>query len=315
MAQPVIIDVHMHLYRYRHQAILDKANYQIWEYGDKRDVRFSDYVGDLDDALKAIDEAGVSKAVVVNLFASSLAREHAISELSEDLDGEGREKAIREIDGSMGERLKESNAWVCGVGRTHPQIVPFIAVDPEALSVQGAQDHLREMVERHGAKGIKVHPPLQQFYMNDVRMLPIYETCMELDIPVLAHSGPSRGNEQYGEPSAFAEVLGAFPRLRVVLAHMGGGAWRQLREIADAYPNVCFDCCEIIQWTGGSNAATERELAQLIHDVGPERVMMGSDFPWYDLDHNVERVMELPLLSKEEKEAILGANALKLLGL
>ena len=51
----------------------------------------------------------------------------------------------------------------------------------------------------------------------------------------------------------------------------------------------------------------------VIQDVGSQRVMMGSDFPWYDMDHNVERVMELPLLSREEKEAILGANAVRIL--
>ena len=43
--------------------------------------------------------------------------------------------------------------------------------------------------------------------------------------------------------------------------------------------------------------------------------MMGSDFPWYDLDHTVERIMELPVLSNEEKEGILGANAVRILGL
>ena len=95
----------------------------------------------------------------------------------------------------------------------------------------------------------------------------------------------------------------------------GGGAWRQTLELAQAYPNVYFDCCEIIEWAGAPNAPTDRELAQLILDVGPERVMMGSDFPWYDIAHSVERVMELPLLSAEQKEAILGANATRILKL
>ncbi len=42
---------------------------------------------------------------------------------------------------------------------------------------------------------------------------------------------------------------------------------------------------------------------------------MGSDFPWYDTDHNVERVMDLPLLAPEQKEEILGANAKRILKL
>ena len=41
--------------------------------------------------------------------------------------------------------------------------------------------------------------------------------------------------------------------------------------------------------------------------------MMGTDFPWYDLDHSVDRIMELPVLSSEEKGAMLGANAERIL--
>ena len=57
------------------------------------------------------------------------------------------------------------------------------------------------------------------------------------------------------------------------------------------------------------------ELARLIRDIGTRRVMMGSDYPWYDLDNTVDRVMSLPLLAEEEKERILGANAEEILGL
>ena len=53
----------------------------------------------------------------------------------------------------------------------------------------------------------------------------------------------------------------------------------------------------------------------MIRNVGPHRVMMGSDFPWYDLDHTVDRVMSLPVLSEEEKSGILGSNAVRILGL
>jgi predicted TIM-barrel fold metal-dependent hydrolase len=43
--------------------------------------------------------------------------------------------------------------------------------------------------------------------------------------------------------------------------------------------------------------------------VGVEKVMMGSDFPWYSILHTVERVHELPLLTEEHKNLILGGNA------
>jgi predicted TIM-barrel fold metal-dependent hydrolase len=101
----------------------------------------------------------------------------------------------------------------------------------------------------------------------------------------------------------------------VVLAHLGGGSWRQTPALALAFPQVTFDLCEIVEWTGAPNAPTEEELALMIKQVGPERVMLGTDFPWYDLDRTVELVMKLPVLSTGEKEQILGANAVGLLDL
>ena len=132
---------------------------------------------------------------------------------------------------------------------------------------------------------------------------------------MLSHSGTARGATQYAEPRAFAEVLRKFPDLTVVLAHLGGGSWHQTAELAQRFPQVVFDCCEIVEWTGAPNAPSDEALARLIRDIGPHRVMLGTDFPWYDLDHTVERVMDLPLLSREEKEGMLGANAVRILRL
>lgn len=215
----------------------------------------------------------------------------------------------------MGDRLRAFNRWACALLADKPQFTPFVSVDPWALPPEEGVTHLRDLVENHGARGIKLHPVLQRFAVNDPRMHPIYRACVELGIPVLSHSGPARGSDQYGEPLAFAEVLRAFPDLRLVVAHMGGGSWSQTLELARTFPNTDFDCSEIIAWTRGPLAPTEETLARLIRDVGSERVMMGTDFPWYDLDRTVDRVMALPLLSREEKEGILGANAMRILRL
>ena len=42
---------------------------------------------------------------------------------------------------------------------------------------------------------------------------------------------------------------------------------------------------------------------------------MGSDFPWYDLDHSIDRVFSLRILWMEEKERIICSNAVDILGL
>jgi len=270
---------------------------------------------DVDDALAAIRDSPVDRAVVVNLFAVSIARANALAEVPAALDAADRQRAIATIDASMGDRLKQSNLDVCDLGRRHSELIPFVSADPWALDAREGAAHLEDLVANRGARGIKLHPVLQQFDVSDPRMFPIYDACVDLDIPIVAHSGPSRAGPQFAEPRALAGMLQAFPGLRVVLAHLGGGAWRQTAEIARTFPNAYFDCCEILAWIGASNAPDEQQFARLIQEVGADRVLLGSDFPWYDLDYSVERVTSLPLLSGGEKEAILGGNAMRLLRL
>ena len=189
-----------------------------------------------------------------------------------------------------------------------------MAVDPSTLSPEENVAHLEQMAGL-GARGIKIHPVVQRFEPNDPRMHPVYRACEEMGLTMLSHTGSAKGGEKVAEPDAFADVLGAFPRMNVVLAHVGGGSWRQTVALAKAFPHVSFDLCEIIEWTGAPNAPTADELARMIADIGPERLLFGTDFPWYDLARGVQLVMDLPVLSLGEKEAILGENAARILGL
>jgi uncharacterized protein len=299
MADELLIDAHLHLYETKAMGQRDKDAYEIWEYGAKDDVVLTPFGGDIEDAEAALAGAGYAHAVIANLFAVEL------------LD-DGLRAADRQV---QADHLQAFNRWACDVAAGHPRFTVFAAVDPIVLGGEPGAAHLRDMVERHGAGGVKIHPVVQGFMPEDPRMHPIYEACVELGIPVLSHSGSARGGATYGEPSAFAAVLRRFPDLTLVLAHLGGGAWRQTAALAEAFPQVAFDLCEIIAWTGAPNAPTSRELAKLILDIGPERVMLGTDFPWYDLADTASRVMDLPLLSREQKTAILGANAARILRL
>jgi len=309
-----IIDIHIHLYRTSEQGHRGKEEYEIWEYGEK-DVTLSSYGGSPEEALTAIEEASAEKAVVVNLCSRSSLMEEGKLELPKDLTDDQREKAVNEIATTLDDRLKASNEWVCDLARRHPEFIPFIGVDPGILSPEEMEAHVREMARDHGAKGVKVHPVSQGFYMHDPRMSGVWKACVELDLPVITHAGPAKNGHQYAIPEAFVPVIKENYGLRLVLAHMGGGAWNRLYRISDSCPNLYYDICEIIEWTNTQYGPTDLELAKLILRVGPEKVMMGSDFPWYSILHTVERVRELPLLTDEQKEMILGANAVEFLWL
>jgi predicted TIM-barrel fold metal-dependent hydrolase len=255
------IDSHLHLYETKAAGLREKETYEIWEYGPKQDVVFARFGGDIEDAEAAMAESGYTHAVIANLFAIAL------------LD-EGLRSAHLRV---QAERLIGFNQWACDVAATHRQLSAFVAVDPTVLGGDPGAAHLREMVEGHGARGVKIHPVVQRFLPDDARMYPIYQACAELGIPVLSHSGSDRDDAGFAE-TAFAAILRRFPDFNLVLAHLGGGAWRQNAAFAQAFPQVSFDLCEIIAWTGAPKAPSARELAKLILHVGPQRVMLGTDF-------------------------------------
>jgi predicted TIM-barrel fold metal-dependent hydrolase len=314
MTGPVKVDVHMHLYPSAASGDWWKTGYEIWEYGDKDGVTFSRFSGTVDDALEAMEEAGFSHGIAVNLLSVDLFREEAAAMLPQDLEGGDRAAAVADIEASVAERFRAANRWLVDALAPIPRLTPYVGVDPWALSPEENVEHLRAMADR-GARGIKLHPVAQRFEPDDPRLGPVYDLCEELGLVVLSHAGSAKGGEPFAEPRAFAAVLQRHPRLTVVLAHLGGASWRQTPALAEAFPEVAFDLCEIIEWTGAPKAPTHQELARMIRQIGPERVMLGTDFPWYDLERTVELVMALPVLSTEEKERILGANAVGLLDL
>jgi len=313
MTDPLLVDVHVHVMPSPDDPIRD--GYEIWEYGTKDGVVFCDDRGTLEDTLAAMDAAGFSRVIAANMFAADVVREEALAQEPPGQSAADRAVAEAAIEVSMPERLRAFNRWICGVARDHPSITPFVAADPHVLGGEAGAAHLREMAEEHGARGIKIHPIVQHFYPDDPAMAPTFAVCEELGLTVLSHSGLARGSDQWAEPNAFAPLLQAFPCLRLLMAHLGGGSWTQTRAFAEAFPAATFDLCEIIEWTGAANAPTDEDLGQLIADIGPERVMMGSDYPWYDLGHTVERVRSIPGLSEEQRRGILGENAVRLLGL
>jgi uncharacterized protein len=303
-----LVDVHVHVLPSANDPIRD--GYEIWEYGAKDGVAFSDARGTVEEVDTAVRDAGFAHVVAVNLFVADLVRDEAVRGLPE----QEHERGTAEVEESMPDRLREFNRWICDVARSRPWMTPFIAADPHVLGGEAGAAHVGEMAAQ-GARGIKIHPAAQRFRPDDPGMAPIYRECRELGLAVLSHSGSSHGPFEWAEPAAFAPVLRDHPGLTMVLAHLGGGRWRTTAEFAASFPQVMFDLCEVIEWTGAPDAPTDQQLAVLIREIGTDRVVMGSDYPWYDLGHTVERVRELPLLSDEERGGILGGNAARILGL
>jgi predicted TIM-barrel fold metal-dependent hydrolase len=94
--------------------------------------------------------------------------------------------------------------------------------------------------------------------------------------------------------------LTAVPRLRLIVGHLGGAAWKQASALASDFPEVAFESSEILAWLGAPNAPTALEFVSLVRDIVIERVEFGSDFPWYDPGPLADVVRNLPIVTETE---------------
>lgn len=286
----MIVDGHLHVYRSKQEGLRAKDDYEVWEYGSGASVIFADSAGDVEDAMAALARGSAAMAIVTNM-------------LPPIVDAADR-----------GAELVAFNEWLCGVATKQPSFVPLYGVDPSVLPIPAQLPYLRSWATQTQWAGVKLHPPAHGYRVTDEALWPLFAACQELGHPILCHSGPSRDRVPRAEPESFRPVLAAFPQLKLIVAHLGGAAWRQTPKLAADFPGVHFDCSEIIHWLGARNAPTQAEFVQLVRAVGADRVLMGSDFPWYDVSRTIELVRSLPLLSDHEKAQILGGNAQRIFG-
>lgn len=295
----------MHLYRDAAEGRQVVGEFPITEYGAGEGVRLGDTAGTVAEALASLRAGGVDHGCALNSF-----------ELPDyPFPPEGGWPPIPPF-AEYADELRAVDEWICEVGAAHPEMLPFITVNPAVLRATEAAAHIAQMADEHGARGLKLHPIALRAFPAEPALATTWATCAERGLPVVAHCGPDRRGVGWALPGSFAPVLERHPDLRLVLAHLGGAAWRDVVELAMAFPSVRFDLSEIASWSGRApGAPTPDELAGLIRTIGAERVLLGSDFPWYEPGDVIAAVEELPGLGEGERGAILGENAAALLGL
>jgi len=197
-------------------------------------------------------------------------------------------------------QVQAINDYIASACREHPEFTGFGTLHRDMENPLGEIERLMGL----GLKGIKFHPDMQRFAIDDERMMDIY-AAVEGRLPVIFHTGDYR--HSFSHPSRLARVLDNFPRLCAVAAHFGG--WSIFDIAYDYFHNrrCYFDVSSSLSFIGS------RRAAELIHCYGAERFLFGSDYPMWDPAACLTEFMGLAL-SDREKEQILWKNAQAILG-
>ena len=236
-------------------------------------------------------------------------------------------------------RMQNEN--VAAIAARHPARFSGMAAVP-LQDVALAVEELRYCRERLGLGAVEIGTCPAGRDFDDPALLPFFEACRDLDVAIFVHpASPLVGQERLtryyfplivGNPLEtalaiskliFGGVLERLPDLRICFAH-GGGAfpftlarlnhgWHARPEGPEAIPKEPREYARRI--FVDSLTLAPRNLRFIIEELGADRVMIGSDYPFDMGDNDPRASLDAAALDPATRRLIEGETAARFLRL
>lgn len=202
--------------------------------------------------------------------------------------------AIAVKDGVLGERARK-------------MIIPFASVHPADPDVMM---HLEE-IAKAGILGVKVHPYYQSFDLADPEVWPMFRKIADLGLVVQCHAGYDIGYPGRFDscgPKEITRLLKNVRGLKFIAAHLGG-----CRGFEPHAADSLLECGCYIDTSALHRDWHRDEQVRLLRSWPADRLLFGTDFPWVHYPEALRWVRGVR--AERDHAAVLGGNALRLLGL
>lgn len=190
-----------------------------------------------------------------------------------------------------------ANEYIADAARRYPdRIIPFIRLNPW---LDASQQALVDALEKHHIRGLKLHPADENFDPDDPIVHPLLEIAERHGIPVVFHTGLN------ARPVPVGDAADRFPRVNMVLLHLGGPLYQDCMFVAKKCPNVYLETAQC--------PYVNRIAKIILEKVGEDRLIWGSDIPysWQEIE---KAKIEMAGLDERELELVMGGNLQRLLG-
>lgn len=201
---------------------------------------------------------------------------------------------------------KHLNDHIAHVVAAHPKRFVGLATVPlqdPKLAVKEAERSIKEL----GLRGFQIGSHVNDKNLSDESFFPFYEACEDMGAALFVHPWDMMGQDRMqkywlpwlvGMPAEtslaicsmiFGGVFARFPKLRVAFAH-GGGSFPftvgRVQHGFESRPDLCAIDNKISprdylgHFYTDSLVHDEKALEYLIDLIGPEKICIGSDYPF-----------------------------------
>ncbi|RDI55610.1 amidohydrolase family protein [Nocardia mexicana] len=165
------------------------------------------------------------------------------------------------------------NEWAADFAARTPDCLHTATFFPEPH----ADSYVEAAIEA-GARIFKVHIQVGDFHPRDPRLNEVWGMLADAGIPVLVHCGSGPAPGEFTGPGPIAELLQRYPRLRLIVAHMGAPEYSEFLDIAQRFDGVHLDTTmNFTDFFESDDPFPTSERGRLRY-FG-DRILFGSDFP------------------------------------
>lgn len=199
------------------------------------------------------------------------------------------------------------NEWTLDFARRVPECISSATFFPE----EGVGEYVGAAIDG-GARLFKVHLQVSGFDPRDLALRPVWGTLQDRAIPVVIHcaSGPIPG--RFTGPDPVRELLASFPRLNLIIAHLGAPEYGEFVAITDQHEQVRLDTTMVFTDFMQAMAPFPPELRPALLAAGLRGdVLFGSDFPNipYSYEHALAALVRLDLGEEWLRDVVWNAAA------
>jgi predicted TIM-barrel fold metal-dependent hydrolase len=226
----------------------------------------------------------------------------------------------------FGGKAKLSGVWIPDqhvadyVARNPAAFTGFMSLDPTQAGWQEEMRFGREVLK---LRGIKLLPMYAGFRPDDRLLDPLWEYATEHNLPVLLHTGTTFVSQAPLEctlPRHLDDVAIRYPRVRLILAHLGHPYEGECVVVIRKHPNVYADVSALFY-----RPFQLYHSLMLVQEYGVwDKVFLGTDFPFTTVNDTINGLRSLndqvqgtslPRLKEEMIESVIERDALSILGL
>jgi len=195
------------------------------------------------------------------------------------------EQAIVFPNPNVGDKYPEMNNYIAECVKKYPKrLIGFGRVDPRR---DDAIKELNRIKSSLGLTGLKLHPMVECFRPDHPFFKKFFQKTNKLNLPMLFHSG-----DGFSSPGLILKIAKKYPKLTMILAHLRESTINTLKECENVYVET---------------SGTLPEFIELSVDINEDRILFGSDVPYYRYPVQIA-IVEAAEISQKAKRKIFYEN-------